>query len=225
MSAITEHSSATLEDVLAPHAVHATAEEIAADDAAGAAMHAAADGCMDSIEQLSMGIDFSGEKKRLIKYLRSVHTRFNSPGFEITADLCAEMLLAHSEYSKTLKEFEDSGKQIVQTMSGAVTDYKSLLADVKSLQDKFVKFFLQKGILKKLREVAPVEATPVETTFVEGGSDAPIAHIVAGSEREPDAPSTRTVGSTLGGSMTTNDLNRLLDGAVAQLADAAQSTR
>ena len=107
MSAIIEHSPATPEDFdMTP----ATAEEIAADDAAGVAMHAAADDCMDSIEQLSMGIDFGGEKKRLIKYLQSVHTRFNSPGFEITAELCAEMLLAHSDYSKILKEFEDSGK-------------------------------------------------------------------------------------------------------------------
>ena len=221
MSAIIEHSPATLEDL---DTTPATAEEIAADNAAGVAMHAAADDCIDSIEQLSMGIEFTGEKKRLIKYLQSVHTRFNSPGFEITAELCAEMLLAHSEYSKILKEFEDSGKEIVQTMSGAVTDFKSLLADVKSLQDKFVKFFLQKGILKKLREVAPVEATPVETTLVEGGSNPPIAHIVAISEREPDAPSTRAVGTASGGSMTTDDLNRLLDGAVAQLADAAQGT-
>ena len=170
MSAIIEHSPATPEDFdMTP----ATAEEIAADDAAGVAMHAAADDCIDSIEQLSMGIEFGGEKKRLIKYLQSVHTRFNSPGFEITAELCAEMLLAHSDYSKILKEFEDSGKEIVQTMSGAVTDFKTLLADVKSLQDKFVKFFLQKGILKKLREVAPVEATPVETLFARRGVGCP----------------------------------------------------
>ena len=197
----------------------ATAEEIAADDAAGAAMHAAADGCMDSIEQLSMGIDFGGEKKRLIKHLQSVHTRFKSPGFEITPELCAEMLLAHSDYTKILKEFEDSGKQIVQTMSGAVTDFKSLLADMKSLQDKFIKFYLQKGILKKLREVAPVEATPIE-----GESAVPIAHIVA--EEGSDAPQTvtSTPSSYSGGSMTANDLNRLLDGAVVQLAAAASTT-
>ena len=186
----------------------ATAEEIAADDAAGAAMHAAADGCMDSIEQLSMGIEFTGEKKRLIKYLQSVHTRFNSPGFEITPDLCAEMLLAHSNYSKILKEFEDSGKQIVRTMSSAVTDFKTLLADVKSLQDKFIKFWLQKGVLKKLREAAPVEAAPVEATPVEGGSEVPIANLVAAHV-------------VLGGSITTNDINRLLDNAVDELANAA----
>jgi hypothetical protein len=208
----------------------ATAEEIAAEIAAGNAASAAADGCMDSIDQLSMGLEFSGEKKRLIKYLRSVHTRFNSPGFEITKDLCAEMLLAYSDYSKILKEFEDSGKQIVRTMSGAVTDFKSLLADMKSLQDKFIKFYLQKGILEKLRETTPaettpVEATPVEATPVEGGSDVPIAHIVAVPEEEPDASRSHIVGGTFGRSMTITDFNHLLDGAVAQLIDAAQSTR
>jgi hypothetical protein len=199
----------------------ATAEEIAADEAAGAAIHAAADGCMDSIEQLSMGLEFGGEKKRLIKYLQSVHTRFNSPGFEITAELCAEILLAHSDYSKILKEFEDSGKRIVRTMSVVVTDFKSMLEDMKSLQDKFVKFYLQKGILKKLREVTPIEATPVEATPVEEESDVPIAHIVAVPEGGSDASRTHTVSTTFGGSMTTTDLNHLLDGAVAQIANAA----
>ena len=222
MSAIEQASPQTMTEEF--DMTPATAEQIAADYAADAAMRAAADGCMDSIEQLSMGLEFGGEKKRLIKYLRSVHTRFNSPGFEITPELCAEMLLAHSDYSKILEEFEGSGKQIVRTMACAVTDFKSLLADMKSLQDKFVKFFLQKGILKKLREAVPVEATPVETTLVEEGSDAPVAHVVAISERVPDAPSTRAVGTAFGGSMTTDDLNRLLDGAVAQLTDAARGT-
>ena len=135
------------------------------------------------------------------------------------------MLLAYSDYSKILKEFEDSGKQIVRTMSGAVTDFKSLLADMKSLQDKFIKFYLQKGILEKLRETTPAETTPVEATPVEGGSDVPIAHIVAVPEEEPDASRSHIVGGTFGRSMTITDFNHLLDGAVAQLIDAAQSTR
>ena len=203
MSTITEHSPAIPEDFdMTP----ATAEEIAEHDAADAAMNAAADGCMDSIQQLSMGLDFAEDKNKLIKYLKSVHTRFHSEGFEITAGLCAEMLLAHTRYSEILKEFEDSEKQIVQTMAHAVTEFKSLLTDVKSLRDNFVKFFLQRGIIDKLRELRESGTAPVEATLIEDASDVPTAHaspVVA-------APT-----------MTPEDINGLLNNAIGHLVDAA----